>query len=229
MKAAVCPLILLCTSVLPAFAAKEESVAQRLTEATDIFTEIMNAPDKSIPTDLLNSAHCIVLVPALKSAAFIVGAKYGKGFILCRKQSRTGWSAPGAIRIEGGSFGFQIGGSATDIVMLVMNQQGVDAVLSSQYTLGGQAEVAAGPVGRASSAQTSGWMNAGILSYSRSRGIFAGISLQGSTLRQDLGDNQAMYGKKLDNKQIVTSNIRPPRAARKLLSELDRYSPKLKQ
>ncbi len=111
--------------------------------------------------------------------------------------------------------------------MLVMNQQGVDALLSSQYTLGGQAEVAGGPVGRASSAQTSGWMNAGILSYSRSRGIFAGISLQGSTLRQDLDDNQAMYGKRLDNKQIVTSNIRPPRAARKLLSELDRYSPRL--
>lgn len=227
MKAAMRPLIALCLFTLPTFAAKEESVAQRLNEATDIFTEIMNAPDKSIPADLLNKAHCIVLVPALKSAAFIVGAKYGKGFLLCRKQSGIGWSAPAAVRIEGGSFGFQIGGSATDIVMLVMNQQGVDALLSSQYTLGGQAEVAGGPVGRASSAQTSGWMNAGILSYSRSRGIFAGISLQGSTLRQDLDDNQAMYGKRLDNKQIVTSNIRPPRAARKLLSELDRYSPRL--
>jgi len=209
--------------------AKPNPVAQRLADATDIFTEIMNAPDRSIPVDLLNRAYCIILVPALKSAAFIVGGKYGKGFILCRRANGVGWSAPGAIRIEGGSFGFQIGGSATDVVMLVMNQQGVNAVLSSQYTLGGQAEVAAGPVGRSSSAQTSGWMNAGILSWSRARGIFAGVSLQGSTLRQDLDDNQALYGKKLDNKTIVTSRLRAPRAARKLLAELNRYSPRLKK
>jgi lipid-binding SYLF domain-containing protein len=112
--------------------------------------------------------------------------------------------------------------------MLVMNQQGVNAVLSSKYTLGGNAAVAAGPIGRSSSAQTSGWMNAGILSYSRNRGIFAGVSLQGSTLRQDLNDNQAMYGKKLDNKQIVTSKVQAPGAARKLLAELNQYSPRLK-
>lgn len=205
------PLIALCLFVSPMFAAKEEPVAQRLTEASDVFTEIVRAPDKSVPTDLINRAQCIVIVPALKSAAFIVGAKYGKGFILCRRRSGAGWSAPGAIRIEGGSFGLQIGGSATDIVMLVMNQQGVNAVLSSQYTMGGQAEVAAGPVGRASSAQTSGWMNAGILSYSRARGIFAGVSLQGSTLRQDLDDNDSLYGKKLDNKTIVTTRVRTRR------------------
>jgi SH3 domain-containing YSC84-like protein 1 len=223
------PLIALCLFVFPMFAAKEEPVAQRLAEASDVFTEIMKAPDKSVPTDLVNRAQCIVLVPALKSAAFIVGAKYGKGFILCRRKSGVGWSAPGAIRIEGGSFGLQIGGSATDIVMLVMNQQGVNAVLSSQYTLGGQAEVAAGPVGRASSAQTSGWMNAGILSYSRARGIFAGVSLQGSTLREDLDDNHALYGKKLDNKTIVTTRIRSPQAARKLLADLNRYSPRHKK
>ncbi len=223
------PLIALCLLVFPMFAVTEEPVAQRLADASDVFTEIMKAPDKGVPTDLMNRAQCIVLVPALKSAAFIVGAKYGKGFIFCRRASGVGWSAPGAIRIEGGSFGLQIGGSATDIVMLVMNQQGVNAVLSSQYTLGGQAEVAAGPVGRASSAQTSGWMNAGILSYSRSRGIFAGVSLQGSTLRQDLDDNQALYGKKLDNKTIVTTRVRTPPAAQKLVAELNRYSPRLKK
>ncbi|MGA8597997.1 MAG: lipid-binding SYLF domain-containing protein [Bryobacteraceae bacterium] len=223
------PLIALCLFAFPMFAANEEPVAQRLAEASDVFTEIVNTPDKSVPTDLMNRAQCIVIVPALKSGAFIVGAKYGKGFILCRRESGVGWSAPGAIRIEGGSFGFQIGGSATDIVMLVMNRQGVNAVLSSQYTLGGQAEVAAGPVGRASSAQTSGWMNAGILSYSRTRGIFAGVSLQGSTLRQDLDDNQALYGKKLDNKTIVTTRVRTPQAARKLVTDLDRYSPRLKK
>ncbi|MFZ0591820.1 MAG: lipid-binding SYLF domain-containing protein [Bryobacteraceae bacterium] len=223
------PLIALCLFVFPMFAAKEETVAQRLGDASDVFNEIMKAPDKSVPTDLMNRAQCIVLVPALKSAAFLVGAKYGKGFILCRRESGIGWSGPGAIRIEGGSFGLQIGGAATDIVMLVMNKQGVNAVLSSQYTMGGQAEVAAGPVGRASSAQTSGWVNAGILSYSRTRGIFAGVSLQGSTLRQDLDDNEALYGKKLDNKTIVTTRVRTPQAARKLVTDLDRYSPRLKK
>lgn len=229
MKIAVRHLMLVGLICLPTFAAREESVSKRLSEATDIFTEIMNAPDRSIPTDLLNSAHCIILVPALKQAAFGVGAKYGKGFIFCRNQGGAGWSAPGAIRIEGGSFGFQIGGSATDVIMLIMNQQGVNAVLSSQYSLGGQAEVAAGPVGRASSAQTSGWMNAGILSYSRARGIFAGLSLQGSTLRQDSADNQAMYGKRVDNRTIVTTKMHPPKAAHKLLADLNRYTPQYRK
>lgn len=222
-------LILLSLILLPSFAvAKEEPVGKRLAEATEIFSEIMSAPDKSVPSDLMNHAHCIILVPALKSAAFVVGAKYGKGFISCRHASGEGWSAPGSIRIEGGSFGFQIGGSSTDIVMLVMNQQGMKAVLSSQYTLGGQADIAAGPVGRSSSAQTSGWMNAGILSYSRSRGIFAGVSLQGSTLRQDLDDNEALYGKKLENQTIVTSRLRAPKAAGRLIAKLDHYSPRYK-
>jgi lipid-binding SYLF domain-containing protein len=149
---------------------------------------------------------------------------------LCRKSGGAGWSAPGAIRIEGGSFGLQIGAAETDVIMLVMNDQGKKAVLSSQYTLGGHAEVAGGPVGRSSSAQTSGWMNAAILSYSRSHGVFAGISLQGSTLRQDLDDNEAMYGKKLENQQIVTSKtVKAPASARKLLAELNRDSPREKK
>jgi lipid-binding SYLF domain-containing protein len=205
-------------------------VAERLSNASTVFSEIMQAPDKSVPRDLLNRAECVVVVPSLKSGGFLAGAKYGKGFIVCRRKGGSGWSAPGSIRIEGGSFGFQLGAEETDVIMLVMNDQGVKAVLSSQYTLGGQADVAAGPVGRSSSAQTSGWMNAGILSYSRSRGIFAGVSLQGSTLRVDLDDNHALYGKKLDNREIVTSRVvRVPGAAKRLLAELNRYSPSEKK
>jgi len=219
----------LCFIALPLLG-KEETVARRLSEAADVFSEVMKTPDKSVPQNLLDRAECVVVVPGLKTGAFIVGAKYGKGFILCRRKRGPGWSAPGAVRIEGGSFGFQIGASASDIVMLVMNDQGVNAVLSSQYTLGGAADVAAGPVGRSATAQTSGWMNAGILSYSRSRGVFAGISLQGSTLKQDLDDNQALYGKKLENKEIVTSRaVKTPAAARRLLAELNKHSPREKK
>ena len=222
-------LLVLSLLVLP-LSAKDEDVAKRLSAAATVFSEIMHAPDKTIPSDLLDRADCVVIVPSLKSGGFIVGAKYGKGFILCRKSGGAGWSAPGAIRIEGGSFGLQIGAAETDVIMLVMNDQGKKAVLSSQYTLGGHAEVAGGPVGRSSSAQTSGWMNAAILSYSRSHGVFAGISLQGSTLRQDLDDNEAMYGKKLENQQIVTSKaVKAPASARKLLAELNRDSPREKK
>ena len=129
--------------------------------------------------------HCVVIVPAMKQGGFIVGAKYGKGFITCR--IGRGWSAPGAVRVEGGSFGFQIGGAETDVVMLVMNERGADRLLSSKFTLGAEGSVAAGPVGRAATAQTDAKMTAEILSWSRSRGVFAGISLSGATLREDLG------------------------------------------
>ena len=202
-------------------------MAQRISEANTVFSEIMATPDKGIPTDLLNRAACVVIVPSLKHGGFIVGAKYGKGFISCRSKDGNGWSAPGAIRIEGGSFGLQIGAAAVDVIMLVMNDAGMNAVLSSQYTLGGQASVAAGPVGRDAAANTSGWASAAILSYSRSRGVFAGISLQGSTLRQDLDDNNALYGQKLENKEIVTSGtVQVPAAAQSLVASLNQYSPK---
>lgn len=222
-------LLVLGLLVLPLWG-KDDSVGERLSAAATVFSEIMHAPDKTIPSDLLDRADCVVIVPSLKSGGFIVGAKYGKGFILCRKPGGSGWTAPAAVRIEGGSFGLQIGAAETDVVMLVMNDQGKKAVLSSQYTMGGNAEVAAGPVGRSSSANTSGWMTAAILSYSRSRGVFAGISLQGSTLRQDLEDNEAMYGKKLENEQIVNSkSLQPPASAKKLLTELNRDSPREKK
>jgi lipid-binding SYLF domain-containing protein len=184
----------------------------------------MATPDKAIPQDLLEKAHCIVIVPGLKKGAFIVGGKYGKGYLSCRKKKGVGWSAPGTVRIEGGSVGFQIGGSETDVIMLVMNERGAEKLLSSKFTLGGEGEVAAGPVGRTATAQTDAYMRAEILSWSRSRGIFAGISLQGATLRQDLDDNATLYGRKLENREIVTTGVPPPAGAAKLLALLNKHS-----
>jgi lipid-binding SYLF domain-containing protein len=196
---------------------------QRLDEAAAVFKEIMATPDRSIPQDLLDKAHCIVIVPGLKKGAFIIGAKYGKGFLSCRATGR-GWSAPGTVRVEGGSVGFQIGGSESDVIMLVMNERGAAKLLSSKFTLGGEGEVAAGPVGRQASAQTDAMMRAEILSWSRSRGVFAGISLQGATLRQDLDDSAVLYGKKITNKEIVQSGVAAPKAAEPLLGLFNKYS-----
>jgi lipid-binding SYLF domain-containing protein len=199
---------------------------KRLTEAAAVFSEVMATPDKGIPQELLENAHCIVIVPGLKTAAFIVGGKYGKGYLSCRKAGGAGWSAPATVRIEGGSVGFQIGGSATDLIMLVMNDRGVNKLLSSKFTLGAEGSVAAGPVGRTATAQTDAQLHAEILSWSRSQGLFAGLALEGATLRQDLDDNAALYGKKLENREIVTTGIRAPRAAAKLISQLNHYSPR---
>jgi lipid-binding SYLF domain-containing protein len=199
-------------------------VDKRLDAAASTFKEVMGLPDKSIPQDLLAKADCIVVVPGLKKGAFIVGAKYGKGFLSCRKEGGAGWSAPGAIRVEGGSFGFQIGGSETDVFMLVMNKRGVDRLLSSQFTLGGDASVAAGPVGRSTQAETDAAMTAEILTWSRSRGLFAGISLSGATLREDQDGNSEMYGRKMTNKEIVQGTTKPPAVAAGLMTELNRYS-----
>lgn len=204
--------------------AKDSKPVQRLTEAADVLDEIMKTPDKGIPEDLLAKAHCIVIVPGLKKAAFIVGGKYGKGYLSCRKASGAGWTAPGTVRIEGGSVGFQIGGSETDAILLVMNARGADKLLSSEFTLGGEGMVAAGPVGRTVTAQTDALMQAEILSWSRSRGLFAGVSLTGATLRDDLDENAVLYGKKLDNRAIVTTGVPPPKAAAKLMLLLNRYS-----
>jgi lipid-binding SYLF domain-containing protein len=162
-----------------------DSAAERLKESAEVLHEIMSAPDKGIPDDLLDKAQCVVIVPGMKKAAFIVGAKYGRGFIECRRASGKGWSAPAAIKVEGGSFGFQIGGSETDAIMLVMNKRGAEKLLESKFTLGGDASVAAGPVGRTASANTDAKMQAEILTYSRARGVFAGIALDGATLRPD--------------------------------------------
>jgi len=217
------PLYLLLFAAAAVFG-KEVEALQRLDEATAVLKEMMGAPDRSIPQDLLAKSQCIVVVPGLKKGAFIVGGKYGKGFISCRKKG-DGWSAPGTVRVEGGSVGFQIGGSESDVIMLVMSGRGAEKLLQSKFTLGGEGEVAAGPVGRDATAQTDAMMRAEILSWSRSRGVFAGVSLQGATLRQDLDDNGAIYGRKITNKEVVQSNMPVPNAAKPLVSALNKYSP----
>src|SRR5262245_45727303 len=214
--------ILLLSSLTVAYA---KDPAQRLEEAAAVLSESMATSDKGIPRDLLDKAHCVVIVPGLKKGAFVVGAQYGKGFLACR--NANGWSAPGAIKVEGGSVGFQIGGSETDVVMLVMNKRAVDKLLSSKFTLGAEGQVAAGPVGRTSSAETDAKMSAEILSWSRSKGLFAGVSLKGATMRPDADENEELYGKKIDNREIIMS-AKPPAAANQLHSVLNKYSPREK-
>jgi lipid-binding SYLF domain-containing protein len=220
--------LMLCMSMLLLTTASygDDENAERLENAANVFKEIMGTPDKAIPKELMDEAHCIVIVPAMKQGAFIVGAKYGKGYLSCRKKDGVGWTAPGTIRIEGGSFGFQIGGEETDVVLLVMNESGAKRLLSSQFTLGAGASVAAGPVGRATKAETDALMSAEILSWSRSHGVFAGISLQGATLRQDVGDNRDLYGRTLENKEIIDKQLPVPAPAKPLIALLDKYSPR---
>ena len=202
--------------------------AKRLEAAASVFSEIMATPDKGIPQDLLEKAHCIVIVPELKTAAFIVGGKYGKGYMSCRNKGGVGWSAPATVRIEGGSLGFQIGGSMTDLIMLVMNQGGEDKLLASKFTLGAEGSVAAGPVGRTATAQTDLQMHAEILSWSRSQGLFAGLALEGATLREDLDDNATLYGSKLENRDIVTHGRPAPRSGITLIGLLNKYSARMR-
>jgi lipid-binding SYLF domain-containing protein len=204
----------------------KNKTADRLDDAAAVISEIMDTPDKGIPQDLLDRSQCIVIVPGLKKGAFIVGGKYGKGFVNCRKEGGLGWTAPAAVRVEGGSFGFQIGGAETDVVLLVMNERGMKKILASKFTMGAEGEVAAGPVGRSAGAQTDALMNAEILSWSRTRGVFAGISLQGATLRQDLDDNKELYGQIYENQDILSGKVPPPAGAEKLNSLLDKYSAK---
>ena len=219
-------LFLLAAVALTPLLAKDNEPTKRLNDATAVFTEIMAAPDKGIPQELIEHAYCIVIVPDLKTAGFIVGGKYGKGYISCRSKVGPGWSAPATVRIEGGSVGFQIGASSTDLIMLVMNERGADKLLSSKFTLGAEGSVAAGPVGRTATAQTDAQMHADILSWSRTQGLFAGVALEGATLRPDLDDNANIYGKRLDNRAIVSSRRRMPPAAARLVAVLNRYSPR---
>lgn len=202
----------------------DNDTTKRLNAAAEVLREIMSAPDKGIPKDLLDKAACAVIVPNVKKGAFIVGAKYGRGFIVCRNQNGRGWSAPGGVKVEGGSVGFQIGGSETDVVMLLMNQGAIDKLLSSKFTIGGDASVAAGPVGRTSSAKTDAQLHAELLSYSRARGLFAGVSLDGATLRPDDDANKDMYGKEMSNKDVVRGSVKPPRTAARLIAELNKHS-----
>jgi lipid-binding SYLF domain-containing protein len=200
-----------------------DTAAERMGDTAKVFDEIMATPDKGIPQDLLEKAHCIVIVPGMKQAGFVVGAKFGRGYAVCRKPT-AGWGAPEAIRVEGGSFGFQIGASSTDIVMLVMNERGMRHLLEDKFTLGAEGTVAAGPVGRQSTAQTDAQLSAEILSWSRSKGLFAGIALTGATLRPDNDVNEELYGRKLGTKEILTGDLTSPPSAQPLIRSLNRYS-----
>lgn len=196
----------------------------RANRAGEVLDEVMMTPESSIPQDLINKAHCVAIIPGVKKAGFIVGGRYGKGIISCRAPGNEAWTGPSAIRIEGGGVGLQIGGSSTDVVLLLMNKSGKDKLLSSRFTLGGDAAVAGGPVGRSAQAQTDAQMRAEILSYSRSRGVFAGVSLEGATLRQDASDNEELYGKPVTPKQILDGELAPPETVQSLMAALNRYS-----
>lgn len=204
---------------------KQSEAVARVHEASAVFQDIMNAKDKGIPLDLLERAHCAVIVPGLKHGGFIVGAKYGKGVLMCRK-AHGGWRGPATVRIEGGSVGLQIGAGETDLILLVMNERGAEKLLQSEFKVGGSAAVMAGPVGRTVQAETDAYFRAEMLGWSRSRGAFAGIAVEGSTLREDLDDNEAIYGKRLTNRQILEgAPIPAPDAnARELAATLTRYS-----
>jgi SH3 domain-containing YSC84-like protein 1 len=194
---------------------------RRIHEAATTLREILDAGDRSIPEDLIKRSQCVGIVPGLKRIGLIVGAKYGKGELVCR--TAKGWSAPATIRVEGGSIGLQIGAGETDVVFLVLNRSGEDKLMRDHFTIGGDATVAAGPVGRDTSAQTDPMMGAQILAWSRARGVFLGVSLEGATLRPDRDDNTKIYGRPVSMSEIVHGELKPPAAAAELYSVLDRF------
>lgn len=209
---------------IPLFADNRKSVDARLQAATEDLRELMHAGDRGIPQDLLNKASRVVVVPSLKKGGFIVGAEYGKGFFTCRKPSGVGWSAPGAITIGGGKFGLLIGAAETDVVMLVMNRNGMSHLLSDHFELGGSASAAAGPIGRDVSAMTDAEMHAEMLTYSRQRGIFGGLDLTGAVIKEDQQANRDLYGTAISNQQIVTGTRHIPPQAEPFIRALDRES-----
>jgi SH3 domain-containing YSC84-like protein 1 len=200
---------------------REEDVA-RTQKAAEVFKEIMDTPDRGIPHDLLHKAQCIAIIPGDKKFAFIFGGTYGRGLATCR--SSRGWSAPIFIAIDGGSVGYQIGGSSTDLVLLFMNQHALQSLLSDKFKLGADASVAAGPVGRSAAAATDLKLDAEILSYSRSKGLFAGVSLDGAVVQADKSGDRALYGADVNRHEILNGTVPMPASARNLMRELHAYS-----
>lgn len=201
-----------------------EAEDKRMEAAATTLKEIMDVSDKAIPQELFAKASCAVIIPGAKKGGFILAGQYGRGFASCRQPSGKGWTAPAAMRMEGGSVGLQVGGQESDIILLVMSQKGMERLTSSKFTLGGDASIAAGPVGRESSAATDITMRAEILSWSRSRGVFGGIALKGSTLRPDREVDQIIYGKEVDSKAVLQGKVPAPKAAQVLVSLLNKYS-----
>lgn len=206
--------------------AQEITPDRRLDHATSALRQFLSV-DSPIPKDLVGKSQCVVVAPGLIKGAFIFGGKYGRGFAACRKAT-GGWSSPAAVAIEGGSFGLQLGGSSTDLIMLVMNMSGMQRLLGDKFTLGGEASIAAGPVGGTASANTDALMTAEMISYSRSKGIFAGISLEGATLRPDGGENRKLYGHDISNREILSGKVAPPKGARAFVALLVKHAKKAK-
>src|SRR6202051_2580739 len=226
MKRILLSMFLILLVGLPASAQKDEN--NRIRNAGKVMVEILNVPD-DIPKDLLDKAECVIVLPSVMKFAIGFGGSYGRGAMTCRsaKDFSGRWSAPSMMALEGGSFGLQLGGQATDFILLVMNQRGASGILASKVKLGGDASVAAGPVGRDTSAETDATLRAEILTYSRARGLFAGVSLEGSTIRPDNGDNTRVYGRKILARDIVLSGkVTVPPAAEQLISTLDARTPR---
>ncbi|HXM64235.1 MAG TPA: lipid-binding SYLF domain-containing protein [Terriglobales bacterium] len=202
--------------------AKQSKAQDRVQAAADVLNEIQSAPDQGIPSDVLGSAECVAVVPTMLNGGFIVGARYGRGLASCRNPK--GWSAPAFFTIKGGSFGLQIGAQAVDLVMLVMNDDGMRKLLSSQFKLGADASVAAGPVGRQAAAGTDWKMRAQVLSYSRARGVFAGLALNGAVVRQDKDSTREFYGHMVSTKASLQGQIQPPAAAYPFLQTLAKWA-----
>lgn len=234
----VCCLILLLFGLPASFPAaasqsttarpSQSKEAERLDRAAQVLAETMNAPDQTIPKDFVDRSHCIVVIPSMLKGGLVIGGRYGKGVVSCRRAGGTGdWGPPSMVTLGGGSFGLQIGGAAVDVVMLVVNPTGIQKLLQDKFTLGGDVSAAAGPVGRAATAETDAQMNAKILTYSRSRGIFAGLELKGAFLLQDREGNRNLYGRDVDARELLlgTGTAVPP-AARKFIAQLSNISPR---
>ena len=220
---AVCSL-LIGSLVLPTFAGSSRTDdISRIEDSAQVFKEIVDAPDSSFPLDLIQSAACLAIIPGEMQFAFVVGGKYGKGIVVCRTGPKT-WSAPAFVMIGGGSFGFQIGGSATDLILVFRNRNGLRKLLSDKFKIGGEATAAAGPLGRNAEASTDLQLHAEILSYSRSRGLFAGISLNGAVFQPDEDGNSALYGAGATPDKILAGNVPPPTEAAPLLTDISKYA-----
>ncbi len=219
-NAALCAVTMV-ASALPALAADKAKLDERLTDSQAIINEIMKTPDKSIPSSILSGASCVVVIPSYKKGAFVVGAPYGQGVATCR--TGHGWSAPVFVQLAGGSVGFQIGGQATDLVLVAMNQNGLQHMLTNKFKIGGDAAASAGPVGRNAQAGTDWKLNAEFLTYSRSKGLFAGINLDGTVLSQNSDDTREFYGSDIPFKTVLGGNTPTPPDARPFVGTVARY------
>ena len=222
----ILPVILICLCLAP-FASANDA-GDRVVRAAIALKEIMDAPDGGIPQDLIDKSVCVAVIPGMKRGGFIFGANYGRGLMSCRLDHGNGkWSSPSMFRLEGGSFGLQIGAQAVDLVLVIMNLRGLESLLDSRFTLGGDASVAAGPVGRTAAAETDAWMSAKILAYSRSRGLFGGLTIKGGTIRPDRDANHQLYMKPMDAYTLLLTETSPiPRDAQIFLDLLNKISPK---